>query len=305
MTVAVGDVPPPPEARAVAAGLAKTQPVPELESLFVELPDDPLAPGVETRACLLGELALLGAGAGRPRVDAYAERLRALGHPLAWLPGSRLDIEHRFMVRVRGLGSVKTPRQLRARFPEAPSGEAGADAGRLAVEVPGDARARTAARPFVAGGWARTPEVRFFELPSPLDPGDFEAAFLQQLPLHCLEGGGTAVACVTTPDDVLNELFSAAYYGGVGGQGQGGAYARLHAWKSLYALMGLPADVPHLDAVSRTPDHRWLRFLASTPWFHHDIADLGLAVLDASRTRVAVLAATDTDVMASDASAQP
>ncbi|WSB93856.1 DUF6183 family protein [Streptomyces cellulosae] len=197
MTVAVGDVPPPPEARAVAARLAKTQPAPELDSLFVELPDDPRAPGVETRACLLGELALLGAGAGRPRVDAYAERLRALGHPLAWLPGSRLDIEHRFMVRVRGLGSVKTPRQLRARFPEAPSGEAGADAGRLAVEV------------------------------------------------------------------------------------------------------------PHLDAVSRTPDHRWLRFLASTPWFHHDTADLGLAVLDASRTRVAVLAATDTDVMASDASAQP
>ncbi|MFE8953596.1 hypothetical protein ACH4KU_20195 [Streptomyces althioticus] len=70
MTVAVGDVPPPPEARAVAARLAKTQPAPELESLFVELPDDPRAPGVETRACLLGELALLGARAGRPRVDA-------------------------------------------------------------------------------------------------------------------------------------------------------------------------------------------------------------------------------------------
>ncbi|MFF5339639.1 DUF6183 family protein [Streptomyces althioticus] len=43
-----------------------------------------------------------------------------------------------------------------------------------------------------------------------------------------------------------------------------------------------------------------MRFLASTPWFHHDTADLLLAVLDPSRTRVATLAATDTDVTASD-----
>ncbi|MFE8953595.1 DUF6183 family protein [Streptomyces althioticus] len=142
-------------------------------------------------------------------------------------------------------------------------------------------------------------------MPAPLHPGDFGMAFLQQLRLGCLEGDGTAVACVTTPDDVLDELFSAAYHGGVGGHGQGGAYARLHAWESLYALMGLPADVPFLDAVRTAPDHRWVRFLASTPWFHHDTADLGLAVLDPSRTRVAVLAATDTDVTAPDGSARP
>ncbi len=289
----------------MAARLAKTQPVAELVSLFAELPDDLRAPGVETRACLLGELALLGAGTGRARTAAYAERLRTLGHPLAWLPETRLDIEHRFMVRVRGLGSVKTLRQLRARFPQVPSSEAGADAGRLAVGVTDDARAQAGARPFVAGGWARTPEVRFFELPAPLDPGDFGTAFLQQLPLDCLEGDGAAVACVTTADDVLNELFSAACYGGVGGHGQGGAYARLHAWEGLYALMGLPGDVPQLDAVRGTADHRWVRFLASTPWFHHDTADLGLAVLDPSRTRVAVLAATDTDVTAPDVSARP
>ncbi|WP_437068208.1 DUF6183 family protein [Streptomyces sp. enrichment culture] len=291
--------------RSVAARLAKVQPLRNLEPLFGQVPDGLHDSEVETRACLLGELALLGTGTGRARMDAYAERLRTLGHPLAWLPETRLDIEHRFMVRVRGLGSVKTLRQLRARFPEVPPSETGADAGLHAVGVPDDARAQAAARPFVAGGWARAPEARFFVLPAPIEPGDFGTALLQRLPLDCLEGDGTAVACMTTPDDVLNELFSAAYHGGAGGQGQGGAYARLFAWESLYALMGLPADVPHLDAVRRTPDHRWLRFLASTPWFHHDIADLGLAVLDASRTRVAVLAATDTDVMASDASAQP
>ncbi|MFI9266871.1 DUF6183 family protein [Streptomyces werraensis] len=288
-----------------AARLVATRPVRESEALFAGLPDDLRAPGVELRACVLGELALIGAGAGRGRMDAYAERLRELGHPLGRLPGHRLDVEHRFGVRVRGLGSVKTVRQLRARFPEVPPSEAGADAGLHAVGVPDDARAQAAARPFVAGGWARTPEVRFFALPEPLEPGDLGMAFLRQLPLDCLEGDGTAVACVTTPDDVLNELFSAACYGGAGGQGQGGAYARLFAWESLYALMGLPADVPFLDAVRATPDHRWVRFLASTPWFHRDTADLGLAVLDPSRTRVAVLAATDTDVMAPDGSARP
>ncbi|GAA3496598.1 hypothetical protein GCM10019016_036990 [Streptomyces prasinosporus] len=92
---------------------------------------------------------------------------------------------------------------------------------------------------------------------------------------------------------MLNELLSAAYYGGANGQGQGGAYARLYAWDSLYALMGLPVDVPSLEAVRGTADHRWVRFLAFTDWFHHDTADVAFAVLDPTRTRVAVLAATE------------
>ncbi len=288
-----------------AARLARTEPVRSPEPLFGELPDDLGRPGVEMRACLLGELALVGARAGAPQLDAYAQRLRGLGHPLGRLPDQRLDIEHRFMVRVRGLGSVKTAQQLRSRFPEVPPSDTGAAAGRPAVGVPDGTRARAAARPFTAGGWARTPEVRFFALPAPLGPGDFGMSFLERLPVDCLRGDGTRVACVTTPDDVLNELFSAACYGGVGGRGQGGAYARLFAWDSLYALMGLPGRVPFLEAVRQTADHRWVRFIASTPWFHHDTADLGLAVLDPSRTRVAVLAATDTDVTAPDASERP
>ncbi|MFJ8184803.1 DUF6183 family protein [Streptomyces sp. NPDC096105] len=290
--------------RSVAARLAKAQPFRNLESFFEELPEALHDPGAETRACLLGELALLGAsagvGPGRSRLRAYAERLRELEHPLAWLPEIRLDIEHRFMVRVRGLGTVKTSQQLRSRFPEIPLSERGAVAGRVAVRVSDGGRTEAAARPFTAGGWARTPEVRFFSLPEPLDPGDFGMSFLEQLSLDCLRADagrrrGAALACATTPDDVLNELFSAGYYGGVGGQGQGGAYARLYAWDSLYALMGLSADVPLLTAVRVTADHRWVRFMAFTPWFHHDTADVAFAVLDPTRTRVAVLAATDTD----------
>ncbi|MCX4569762.1 DUF6183 family protein [Streptomyces viridodiastaticus] len=288
-----------------AARLARTEPVRSLEPLFGELPDDPGQPGVEMRACLLQELALIGARTGRSHLDAYAERLRAWGHPLGRLPDQRLDVEHRFMVRVRGMGPVKTAQQLRSRFPEMPPSVTGAAAARSAVGVPDDTRVRAAARPFTAGGWARTPEVRFFALPEPLDPGDFGMSFLERLPLDCLGGDGSGVACATTVDDVLDELFRATYHGGINGRGQGGAYARLFAWDALYALMGLPAHVPFLEAVRRTADHRWVRFVASTPWFHHDTADLGLAVLDPSRTRVAVLAATDTDVTAPDASARP
>ncbi|MFJ6571197.1 DUF6183 family protein [Streptomyces sp. NPDC091292] len=286
--------------RSVAARLAKAQQLRDLEPLFGELPDGIESPAVELRACLLGELALIGSGLGRRPLDAYAERLRELGHPLAQLPRERVDLEHRFTVRVRGLGPIKTSQQLRSRFPEIPPTDSGTDAGRGAGETGDDTRATAAGRPFTASGWAREPEARFFTLPSPLGPDDFGISFLKELPLDCLtgEGGrrGSALACATTPDDVLNELFSAAYNGGVSGQGQGGAYARLYAWGSLYALMGLPAGLPLLEAVRRSADYRWLRFMAFTDWFHRDTADVAFAVLDPGRTRVAVLAATDTDI---------
>ncbi|MGW3973680.1 DUF6183 family protein [Streptomyces ardesiacus] len=286
--------------RSVAAKLAKSQHLRDIEPLFGEVPEAIQDPAVELRACLLGELALIGSGAGRRSLEAYAEKLRELGHPLARLPGARLDIEHRFAVRVRGLGSIKTAKQLRSRFPEASSTGSGAVVGRGAEDARDDGRASAAARPFTAGGWAREPETRFFTLPSPLSPDDFGISFITELPLRCLAGEGSrrgsALACVTTPDDVLNELFSASYVGGVNGQGQGGAYARLYAWESFYALMGLPTSVPLLEAVRRAADHRWLRFMAFTDWFHHDTSDLAFAVLDPTRTRVVVLAATDTDV---------
>lgn len=285
--------------RSVAARLVKAQHLRDLEPLFGELPDDIHHPATETRACLLGELALLGSGTGRRGLDAYAERLRELGHPLARLPRTRLDIEHRFTVRVRGLGPVKTPKQLRSRFPEVPPSGSGAAAGRRAADTRDDGRAKAAAGPFTAGGWEREPEARFFTLPGPLGPDDFGISFIKELPLGCLagEGGhrGSAIACATTPDDVLNELFSASYIGGVNGRVQGGAYARLYAWNSLYALMGLSVDVPFLQAVRRAADHRWLRFMAFTDWFYHDTSDVAFAVLDPDRTRVAVLAATDTE----------
>ncbi|MEU6080085.1 DUF6183 family protein [Streptomyces sp. NPDC047108] len=285
--------------RAVATELARTQHLTDLEPLFTHLPEETGAWALEVRACILGELALIGAGSGRPTLDAYAQRLRELDHALAWLPRNRLDIEHRFTVRVRGLSPVKTPAQLRARLPEVPPTARGAEAGRAAHEVPAAGLAHAACAPFRAGGWSREPEARFFSLPRPIGAADFGISFIKALPLASMEGEGRrrgeAIACRTTADDVLNALFSAAYHGGVDGHPQHGAYARLHAWRSLYALMDLPAETPFLDAAGQAADHRWLRWMAFTDWFHHDTSDLAFAVLDPSRSRAAVLAATDTE----------
>ncbi|MEU8953027.1 DUF6183 family protein [Streptomyces sp. NPDC048518] len=284
--------------RGIAAELARSRRLPQLEPLFAESPREGADPETELGACVIGELSLRGAAwRALPALDAYAEQLRGVGHPLAWLPDTRLDLEHRFGVRTRGAGRVRTARQLRERFPEMPGTERGAAAGAAAHAVPDAARSRAVARAFTAGGWAREPEARFFALPRPLADEDFGMAFLRELPLDALEGepgrGGMS-ACLTAADDALNELYSAACNGGVDGRPQHGAYARLYAWRGLYALMDLPSDTPFLEAARYASGCRWLRFMAFTPWFHHDTADVGLAMLDPSRTRAAVLAATDT-----------
>ncbi|MFE0799456.1 DUF6183 family protein [Streptomyces sp. NPDC058812] len=187
--------------------------------------------GVELRACLLGELTLIGSEADRRSLDAYAERLRELGHPLARLPRTRLEIEHRFMVRVRGLGSIKTSKQLRSRFPEIPSTSIGAVAGRTAGETRDGGRAK-----------------RLLGRSRPVDG----SVRLRHRSSRC------RVRSVRTTS--------------------------------------VTAGVPLLEAVRRAVEHRWLRFMAFTDWFRHDTSDVAFAVLDPSRTRVAVLAATDTDV---------
>ncbi|MGH4032979.1 DUF6183 family protein [Actinomycetota bacterium Odt1-20B] len=294
----------PEQLRGLAAELAKGRRPAALEPLFAEPPQSLADPGVELRACVLGELALMGGGSsvGRSAVlDAYAVRLGELGHPLAWLPGARLDVEHRFGVRVRGALPVKTADQLRARFPEVPGTGRGAVAGAAAREIQDAERTRAAGEAFVAGGWARVPEARFFELAEPVTADDFGLSLLTALPLDCLAGegrrAGRDAACRTAVDDVANTLYAAAANGGVNGLPQYGAYSRLYAWRGLYALLGEaagPAGTPPMEAVLRAAEHRWLRFVVYSDWFQHDTADVGFAVLDPGGRRVAVLAATDT-----------
>ncbi|MFD3732596.1 hypothetical protein [Streptomyces sp. NPDC058632] len=68
--------------------------------------------------------------------------------------------------------------------------------------------------PVTAGGRGAS-EARFLTLQSPFGPGNFGISHIKDLPLDCLAGEsscrGSAIACATTPDDVLNELFPAPY----------------------------------------------------------------------------------------------
>ncbi|KPC64118.1 hypothetical protein ADL29_13950 [Streptomyces chattanoogensis] len=101
-------------------------------------------------------------------------------------------------------------------------------------------------------------------------------------------------------------LFLAAFAGGIRPAREGGAYARPAVWRGPYALLDLPRDVPHADAVRQAAAHRRLRFAIAEDtdngWFvggysEHDVGRirLGFAVLDPTRRRITLPAATDTD----------
>ncbi|MET9437173.1 DUF6183 family protein [Streptomyces sp. NPDC006551] len=256
-------------------------------------------PETEFHACLLQEMALRWGLRDEPYVT-YGSRLRELGHPLSWLPLASLYFEHAMLERgcTQGtsLGSF-TPEQLRDRYPEIPSTPAGAAAGAEARETPDEPRTEAALAPFAALGAS---QAHFFTLPRPLDPADFNSALLTSLRIGCLEGlaPDTLAAGHTTADDVAGDLFVAPFSGGLWGEGQQGAYSRLLAWRGLYALMDLDPAVPHHEAVRLAAEHRWLRLAVrrgAGRWFHGDLSDVAFAVLDPSRRRVAVVAATDTD----------
>ncbi|MDI3405048.1 DUF6183 family protein [Streptomyces cavernicola] len=268
----------------------------QFEELTPTALDDP---ATEVRACLLHEMALRW-GISDDSCRAYGERLGRLQHPLAWLPLQTLAFEHRMRQSAwndGGLVGSESPETLRAGYPEPPPTLSGARTGRAARRVPDDERTTAAMTGFAQLG----AEAAFYTLAGPLDPADFNAALLSALDAECLDGvtPQTLTAVHTTADDVAEDLFTAAFGGGMWEQGRWGAYARLATWRSLYALMDLDPDVSHYEAVRIAADHRWLRFAvhreADNDWFFGDLSDTAFAVLDPTRTRIAVIAATDTD----------
>ncbi|MEU7036323.1 DUF6183 family protein [Streptomyces sp. NPDC046237] len=170
-------------------------------------------------------------------------------------------------------------------------------AGRAALHTPDDRRAEVAVDPFAELGRSA---AEFFTLPVPLDPADFNSALLTALGATSLAGltTETLAAAHTTADDVIGDLYVAAASGGMWGDSRPGAYCRLSTWRALYALMDLDLSVPHGHAVRAAADHRWLRLAPARrtgDFFFGDLSDTAFAVLDPTRTRVAVIAATDTD----------
>ncbi|MDH6574610.1 DUF6183 family protein [Kitasatospora sp. MAP5-34] len=268
-----------------------------LKPLFEQLPEHLDGPA-EFRACLLQEIALRWGVDAEPYLE-YARRLQELRHPLAWLPLASLRFEHELCRTTEGsMPGSMSPATLRAAYPEIPPTEAGTAAGGRAREVPDTGRAEAAGAPLAQlGRW----EAKFYVLAQPLDPDDWNAAFLAELPAQCLAGTttDTIVAVHTTADDLAGDLFVSAYSGGLWGESRQGAYSRLLTWHSLYALLDLDLTVSPYDAVRLAARHHWLRFAvdehSDNQWFHREVTDLGFAVLDPGRTRIALLAATDTD----------
>ncbi|MFJ1754135.1 DUF6183 family protein [Kitasatospora sp. NPDC088134] len=168
------------------------------------------------------------------------------------------------------------------------------------VTAPDDFTALGAATAGWAAGSNGRTEARVFALPAPLEPDTPEALriLLPSLGLDCLrdrnDRSGLAVRA-TDATAVWELLFAVALHGGAYSSGVDGARARLVAWQSLSALADCPRSAD-LAAIERRAERcAWFAFEAATGWFDQVAWDLGLLALSPDRTRLAVLAATDTD----------
>jgi hypothetical protein len=94
---------------------------------------------------------------------------------------------------------------------------------------------------------------------------------------------------------VFSRLFSAAANGGAYTHGQGAAYGRFDAWRSMRALIGLSEDVPVETVEAVAASRRWIIFESPNGWFSQVAWDVGLICIDDKEGTVAYLAATDED----------
>lgn len=98
-------------------------------------------------------------------------------------------------------------------------------------------------------------------------------------------------AARVAPAEAMQCLLSAASHGGAYGHGEGSAWGRLQAWRSLAALAGADESGGAEAAECCT----WVMFVDFGPWFYDVAWDLGLVALRPDRRSLAVLAATYTD----------
>ncbi|MEV6235891.1 DUF6183 family protein [Lentzea sp. NPDC051838] len=238
------------------------------------------ARSTEERACLVHELVLRGTP-GRPLGD----------HPLAWLPLTRSELEEH----------VDLPEyddDGHARFTR-PRGRQCGWTVIAGAQIP--AARETACLDHTTAavdGWTKgsngTIEARGFEFDEPV-PAELLPNVLLGLKLQCTDGEKkTFWVAEATPAEVWRELFAASSLGGACNAGTYGAYGRLAAWRSLAGLVGLE-NAEAADVEARVNEWHWYRFDPETCWFEGVDWDLAVIALSPDRTRLTVLAATDTD----------
>lgn len=255
----------------------------------------------ELRACLVHELVLRAIAVPElPQVAKWATSPHWRHHPLSWLPLELFEVEQERDLpayNARGGSGHAVPYgPSNVRGEAARPGEPGVPTG---AEVTTDAivaSISSAVENWTQGSNGRI-EARVFEFAEAISVAAVPA-ILPAIGLECLgdrKAKDAFSAASSTPAGAWRVLFAAAASGGAYNHGCYGAYGRLFAWRSLGGLAGAMEDATAIEVAELGQRCEWYHFDADSPWFDQVAWDIGLAALDPSRSRLAVLAATDTD----------
>ncbi len=250
----------------------------------------------EFLTCLVQELVLRDDLVEREPFASFWAAVRTQDHPLGWLPLRLSAIERSIALpsySVQGMAYTAPG----AWGDDVASGEASApQVAPLARETtaPADCeRISSAVATWLQESNGRA-ETRVFALRSD-EPHVPLAALLTQAGLECLGGGVASLLEAISPADAFEIVFAAASTGGAYDHGQRGSYGRLAAWQTVSALVGASAAASFEHVEQLAERSRWLRFETDSGWFYDVAWDIGLASVNADGSRLAVLAATDTD----------
>jgi hypothetical protein len=226
--------------------------------------------------------------------------IRSHRHPLGWLPLRLTTVETSFELHSYTLHGEDHGR---------PDGLGDEDArDRVDPHVPPLER-ETTTQPdgaLIASAvdtWGGEVEARVFAL----RPGATRvplAPALEDANLRCLGGGGSSRlwrwlrstrAASIAPSFAFEVAFDAAAFGGAYDEGNYGAYGRLKASQTLGALAGAQPDEPFERVAELVERSHWYGFESDSKWFRDALFSVGLVAVSPDETRLAVLAATDTD----------
>jgi hypothetical protein len=270
-----------------ASKVASAQPPETLEKLLLSTQE------LETATLLLHEAVVRGKIIGLTPVSLeISRRMKAVNHPLGWLPLELLHIENRLPVRDHSRSGSGWSIPKIDNLPDPADLENDAPA-RTFVEVEDSKRVELIGaadadwRMFSNG----RNEVRIFEA-RPFGRLSLEKT-LPTLGLECVAGEIETIENVPV-EAVFQQLFAISSNGGAYNRGCFGAYGRLNAWKSLAGLCGATLEMNAEDVLETAMACRWGKFQGGD-WFYDIFWDLGVVCLNPDRGELVVVAATDVD----------
>ncbi|MEU6857941.1 DUF6183 family protein [Glycomyces sp. NPDC046736] len=251
----------------------------------------------ELRACLIHELVLRQAVIDAvPAIRQWAESPHWRSHPLGGLPNRLAAFEKNpALPQYSTRSSVVSTPFLSGETPETVDGASYSLSVTDSTTEAFSVNAPAAVQNWIADSNGRV-EARAFDLTEPVEP-DAVPELLKTLGMESLQRASDESAfrlTRTTANGAWRLLFAAASTGGAY-SGDFGAYGRLHAWKSIAALVGAAAETSPAQLEHQVGAWNWFSFGGATPWFERVAWDLGLVAVSPDSRQVTVLAATDTD----------